>query len=691
MKVIVKRSALEKLVKDRFLENRSYHSDRIDYIEGDEDHTPVEPTPMMATQLAVEMPPVEDPEYVPATTSELGRSAAIIAEEVPDTQIDFFYRMLHRLLDKSLDRSQSAHKVQESYLIKQIDKILDEIGTKGRLIDESEESEGPTDDELEAIESEEDDGQDPDEALPFSQRPDLPELPGEKADADLSPLNIAQAIADAGHTHRDAIHSSTSTMNLDFADIKSASQNFVSFGHKPRKVALPSEFSMHIVVDAFQSDDSIKDMFNRYLGEDAGDDQKLAVAIQQVKIELEKIISERTVISDDLAAQMHANILSDQLYSQADTDEEYESLVAKEIETLGSQQGMLPVKISGGRNQKKVDVPRDLVVSYLEKASQERVSGSQQDVFQSDEADWGDDPEVGLTQEEIDQIERDRQLKNLKKLDGLAPYFGFKNASGIRQWRRKFAEPKMKALLGSVQEYGAYQGYYDDISDRLSALLDSLEEASSEMLSDIESELESSPGDSELSDLQELMNQITGDLRTIQTSRNDSEEEELDSDQMLSLDGGRMLRFAFDQLFFKKEFTNFAGQMKKHMTGFLSGKGVDPKTASVFAKMFNGETDLVPLSDNSSGGKKLRDGGITDAIYSSGVAEHSKFARDFFTGARNKITAKNLMTLLNDRSAMKRLINDSLNELSLEDERHAEYLRATLPKDQEDNQQEEQG
>ena len=245
----------------------------------------------------------------------------------------------------------------------------------------------------------------------------------------------------------------------------------------------------------------------------------------------------------------------------------------------------------------------------------------------------------------------------------------------------------MKALVGDLQGFSAYEGYYEDVSDRLSGLLDSLEDAAADTLSDIESALKANPDDDELSDLQEIISQIVGDLRSLQSSRNESEDEELDADLMLNLDGGRMLRFAFDQLYFKKEFSNFAGQMKKHMVEFLSNQGVDSKAASVFAKMFNGETDLVPLNDSSSGAQKLRAGGITTAIYRAAISEHTNFAKTFFTGARNKITAKNLMKMLGDKAAMKRLISDSLHELSLEDQRHEEYLRASLPKDQESSQQ----
>ena len=104
MRVIVNKIALEKALKKLMLEERTNKSPRIDYVPAAEEEEPIEPTPQMATQLSVDMPPVEDPEYIPANLEELSRSASVIAAEVPENQIEFFYRKLHNLLDVTLDR-----------------------------------------------------------------------------------------------------------------------------------------------------------------------------------------------------------------------------------------------------------------------------------------------------------------------------------------------------------------------------------------------------------------------------------------------------------------------------------------------------------------------------------------------------------------------------------------------------------
>ena len=66
---------------------------------------PIVPGPQMSTQLSAEKPPIEDEDYIPTSTSALALAASEIASKVPDSQIKFFYKALHRLLDKATDRT----------------------------------------------------------------------------------------------------------------------------------------------------------------------------------------------------------------------------------------------------------------------------------------------------------------------------------------------------------------------------------------------------------------------------------------------------------------------------------------------------------------------------------------------------------------------------------------------------------
>ena len=70
--------------------------------DSDED-IPIKASSHMAVQLSVEAPPVDDPDYIPATKEELGLAANRISREVPSEKIEYFYRKLHKLLDAALD------------------------------------------------------------------------------------------------------------------------------------------------------------------------------------------------------------------------------------------------------------------------------------------------------------------------------------------------------------------------------------------------------------------------------------------------------------------------------------------------------------------------------------------------------------------------------------------------------------
>jgi len=117
MKVAVKKSVLFSLLKSRLQENRTndnpggsqvhlsnLQSPSLDPFGVDEDDTPIQPSAHMANQLTIEKPPVEDEDYIPASKNELKNAASVIIEELPDNQVEYYYRNLHKLLDTALDK-----------------------------------------------------------------------------------------------------------------------------------------------------------------------------------------------------------------------------------------------------------------------------------------------------------------------------------------------------------------------------------------------------------------------------------------------------------------------------------------------------------------------------------------------------------------------------------------------------------
>ena len=91
---------------------------------------PIVAGPQMSVQLSMEKPPIDDEDYAPTSSSALALAASEIASLVPDDQIKFFYKALHRLLDKSTDRTAIVGKekeMQEENLKKSIKNVLMEI------------------------------------------------------------------------------------------------------------------------------------------------------------------------------------------------------------------------------------------------------------------------------------------------------------------------------------------------------------------------------------------------------------------------------------------------------------------------------------------------------------------------------------------------------------------------------------
>lgn len=111
MEVSIKRQALKEFINKALKENRTYHSSDISDVpaKDDEMDAPIEASPQVAVQLSTERPPVEDPDFIPASIEELSLAASEIAKEVPGDQIEYYYRMLHKLLDKVLDLHDSTN------------------------------------------------------------------------------------------------------------------------------------------------------------------------------------------------------------------------------------------------------------------------------------------------------------------------------------------------------------------------------------------------------------------------------------------------------------------------------------------------------------------------------------------------------------------------------------------------------
>ena len=66
---------------------------------------PIIATSQMSTQLTHDMPPIEDPDFVPGTPQELGRSADLIAQQVPVESLEWFYGKVQELADEAIEKA----------------------------------------------------------------------------------------------------------------------------------------------------------------------------------------------------------------------------------------------------------------------------------------------------------------------------------------------------------------------------------------------------------------------------------------------------------------------------------------------------------------------------------------------------------------------------------------------------------
>jgi len=69
---------------------------------------PIIATTQMSTQLTVDMPPIEDPDFIPGTVQELGRSVDLLSQQIPHEEIAWFYDKMQKLADEAILKGSTA-------------------------------------------------------------------------------------------------------------------------------------------------------------------------------------------------------------------------------------------------------------------------------------------------------------------------------------------------------------------------------------------------------------------------------------------------------------------------------------------------------------------------------------------------------------------------------------------------------
>lgn len=116
--VKVKRSILQSIIRKSLSEAGGKHGDVSRRLTIGPDlsslpaELPLSPSDRMSTQLEIERPPVDDPEYMPANTKELGYAVQALAEMVGPDNVEKAYMAFKRIIEQMEEEEDEDEEVQ---------------------------------------------------------------------------------------------------------------------------------------------------------------------------------------------------------------------------------------------------------------------------------------------------------------------------------------------------------------------------------------------------------------------------------------------------------------------------------------------------------------------------------------------------------------------------------------------------
>ena len=661
MKVIVDRMSLVQAIVESLSENEEPEFERIDVVG----NNPIEPIEMMSTQLAEAEPPVDDPDFIPATIDELSRSAYVISREVPSTQIEYFYRKLHELLDNSLDREKERGIQTEVFLSKDLKNILKESDMKSNLLKRaierlasgedaysiaSEYTENyaefendDPDDLANSIQmmsygmedefSKEGDIENPAEDLSQGEPPgeedsdpedldDDSKLPSERTEesyVESALLNVVNAII------RKNMHivplrdekgdvQTTPTLKMD-------PQGKMSLSDEKMSVVASETAAAQIAEDAIENDSDIAEAFEDLVSKNtkrANTSKKISrqtsflLVINRLSGYLGK---DEDPVSPETAAIMSANNIADTLSKSMGIPKfgpEISDVMMTTADDLeNSNEEKVQASSGVGRDVVTREVSKSVMVDALRTVSEERKEkprrGRPRQTY---------DMEYVPTPEELAGIESARELaeieKNMKSLTANAESFGYSGAAGLRQWINKFPLMSWTILMGEEKGGEAFQGYRSLTIDYMLTLADNFTD---KVIPAIKSGVEKSEkiSNEDREEITNLLDELSSDFEDMRDSTIASDDEEIDPDLLLGdfaegKIGGAVLRNALNSLFRKDDLAQVSNHIEKEMIPFLvDEQGLSKKAATKLAHMFNGRVKMTLPTDlkKAAAGEKV--------------------------------------------------------------------------------------
>ena len=429
MEIEVNKKALYSFL-EKLVENRTPSNDNFNRMElmGDE---PIKPVDMMATQLAQQKPDVSDPDYIPSNNADLAAAASVIASEVPSSQIDFYYRKLHKLLDIVLDRNYDAGFINESYEVEYKDDLI--LGGKDDDIDYDSPT---TPDEWEQIEdiltpNEESLVQDVQE-LYYSLQGKLRSLKTMGMDE----LTIQKYRDELGFMFDVPDNNSDRTMQM-IQIFNYAKQDLKNFINKVNDIAQeknvrPAAVEMSIIGNLLKDSYLIPTTEMQQLSAD--DDEDIS-AIQYANQLFDAIIARSNLKRQNLKRLSH---------------DEMEKLNADISETIAKLIDIPTIDVSSVKKlpagqESPMPVSGDFIAQKLQSISSDLLGTITPE-------------EMGIDIEQIDIIDdkvktpklKPTSLDDAKTFTDMASFLGFSSASGTRQWFLKHVNSKFSLLLHTM-------------------------------------------------------------------------------------------------------------------------------------------------------------------------------------------------------------------------------------------------
>ena len=617
MKVIVNRNALIHAIVESLSEEDEPEFERIDVVSDG----PIFPAEMMSTQLAEAMPPVDDPDFIPATLEELSRSSFVIAKECPNSQIEFFYRKLHELLDIAADRENERELSLESKIVTEsnhsdfegyeFDPDEDNIGgelSAEELIAQYQQKSSPSNQDLKGEKEEgQRDSDSETEAEPEEEIND-DELASEQSEKyyverainDFVDILIKKEMHIVSLKDESGKVQTTPTVKMDKG-------SFV-LSDEPMRV-LASEKAASKIIQSSLDDSDVEKAFRKIVNllkssTDTKPEAVEKVAAYFVIASFSKYLGkEEDPIDPATAAIMAANNMAD-AFAKTNSVPKFGPEISEIVSSLADdaeKSGSKTVQASSGVGRDIIsrEVPMEVFVTALRTVSEQRKEKPRRAKRKTYEM------ESVPTPEELAGIENAKALaeieKNMKSLTANAETFGYSGAAGLRQWVNKFPLMAWTVLMGEEKGAKAFQGYRSLISEYMLTLLDNFVDVVIPAVKEgIERDSETSEDEKE-----EIVSLLDGLLKEFEEMRDSalmSDEEEIDPELLLGdfaqgRIGGPVLRNAVNDLFKKEDLMKLSKYVEKELIPHLESEGLSKQAATKLAHMFNGRVKMVNPSE----------------------------------------------------------------------------------------------